>query len=607
MQLSLKYLETVPEMFAYSLEKYGDLVRFSEKEDGEWKTYSFKETQLIVEKIALGLHALGYERGEKFAILSENCKEWTMTDLAAAHLGLPTVAIYPTLPTKQIHYILENSDTSGIVLSDDVQLDKIKEIKKDLPKLKYVIRIKDGAPLDKDWMISYADLLKKGKKELSKNEHTLTSFGKKIKKDDLWTIIYTSGTTGNPKGVMLSHFNICSNAQSAMERIKIPANVRFLSFLPLSHSFERIVSHGSYYCGAAVYFAESLDKIADNLQEVKPHYMFAVPRIFEKVYAKIHSNVAGASNLKKNIFNWAKKVGEATAKKYLIFDKKPRGKYAITYPIAKALALNKIKKILGGEFIYAVSGGAPLAEHIGYFFSAEGINILEGFGLTETSPVTHLTPPGGIKFGSVGLPILDVECMIAPDGEILIRGLCVMQGYYKNPLETKEAIDENGWFHTGDIGMIDEEGYLKITDRKKNIIVTAGGKNIAPAPIENLMLESKYIEQVVIIGDRRKYPIALIVPAREEIEQWAQQNTIVYSNYHTLLKNNKVYDLFEKELAVFQEQLARYEKSKKILLIANPFSIENEELTPSLKVRRNKVEEHYSKQIESLYSIDDQA
>lgn len=454
-------------------------------------------------------------------------------------------------------------------------------------------------------MLSYEDLIKKGEEELAKGKHTLTSLGKNIKKDDLWTIIYTSGTTGNPKGVMLSHFNICSNAQSSMERIKIPSNVRFLSFLPLSHSFERIVSHGSYYCGAGVYFAESLEKIADNLKEVKPHYMFAVPRIFEKVYAKIHAGVASGSNLKKKIFGWAKKVGEETARKYLVFEKKPRGKYALSYPIAKALVLNKVKKGLGGEFIYAVSGGAPLAEHIGYFFSAAGINILEGFGLTETSPVTHLTPPGGIKFGSVGLPILDVECMIAADGEILIRGLCVMQGYYKNPLETKEAIDENGWFHTGDIGLIDEDGYLKITDRKKNIIVTAGGKNIAPAPIENLMLESKYIEQVVIIGDRRKYPMALIVPAQEEIENWAQQNTIVYSDYHTLLENKKVYELFESELSVFQEQLARYEKSKKILLIAEPFSIENEKLTPSLKVRRKKVEEHYQEQIEALYNIED--
>lgn len=607
MKLSLNYLETIPEMFAYSVKKYGDLVRFSEKEAGEWKTYTFKESRDMIEKIALGLNALGYKRGDKFAILSENCKEWTMTDIACAHLGVGSVAVYPTLPSNQIHYILENSETAGIILSDDVQLEKIKEIKKDLPNLKFAIRIKDGVPLKEDWIMSYTDLVKNGEEELAKGKNTLDSFGEKVKKDDLWTLIYTSGTTGNPKGVMLSQFNICSNAQSAMERIKIKPNVRFLSFLPLSHSFERIVSHGSYYCGAGVYFAESLDKIADNLKEVKPHYMFAVPRIFEKVYAKIHAGIANGSSFKKKIFNWAKKIGEESARKYLVFEKRPRGKYSISYPIAKALVLNKVKKGLGGEFIYAVSGGAPLAEHIGYFFSAAGINILEGFGLTETSPVTHLTPPGGIKFGSVGLPILDVECMIAADGEILIRGLCVMQGYYRNPVETKEAIDETGWFHTGDIGLIDEEGYLKITDRKKNIIVTAGGKNIAPAPIENLMLESKYIEQVVIVGDRRKYPIALIVPAQDELENWAQEKSIIYSNYYTLLGNTEVYALFERELSAFQDQLARYEKSKKILLIADPFSIENEELTPSLKVRRSKVEEHYHKQIETLYSVDDRS
>lgn len=606
MKLHLNYLETIPEMFAYSCEKYGDLVRYGEKKEGEWKTYTFNEIRDIIEKIALGLNSLGYKYGDRFAILSENCKEWTMTDIACAHLGTPSVAVYPTLPANQVQYIMGNSGASGVFVSDKVQLDKIKEIKKDIPELKYAVCLEEGLD-DEDWILSYSELLKKGEEAKAKSKQSLESFGKKIKKDDLWTLIYTSGTTGNPKGVMLSQFNISSNAQSAMERVKIPSNVRFLSFLPLSHSFERVVSHGSYFAGTGVYFAESLDKIADNLKEVKPQYMFSVPRIFEKVYAKIHNGVATASPLKKKIFAWAKKVGEATARKYLVFEKRPRGKYAFSYPIAKALVLNKINKALGGEFIYAVSGGAPLAEHIGYFFSAAGINILEGFGLTETTPVTHVTPPGGIKFGKVGLPILDVECMIATDGEILIRGLCVMQGYYKNPIETKEAIDESGWFHTGDIGMIDEDGYLKITDRKKNIIVTAAGKNIAPAPIENKMLESKYIEQVVIVGDRRKYPIALIVPTREELETWAQEHAIVYSNYYALLGNQEVYALFESELEEFQDQLARYEKSKKILLIGDPFTIENEELTPSLKVRRRKVEEHYAKQIEALYAVDDES
>ena len=606
MKLSLNYLETVPEMFAYSVEKYGDLVRFGEKKNGEWITYTFKDVRDIVEKITLGLNSLGYKHGDKFAIQSENCKEWTMTDLACSHLGVVSVAIYPTLPANQIQYIMENSGAAGVIVSDKTQLDKIKEIKANLPELKYVVCLQDGLD-DEDWILSFKELLKKGEEALAKGKQSLESFGKKIKKDDLWTLIYTSGTTGNPKGVMLSQFNISSNSQSSMERIKIPADVRFLSFLPLSHSFERIVSHGSYYCGAGVYFAESLDKVADNLKEVKPHYMFSVPRIFEKVYAKIHAGIAESSNLKKKIFIWAKKIGEEAARKYLVFEKRPKGKYAISYPIAKALVFNKISKALGGEFIYAVSGGAPLAEHIGYFFSAAGINILEGFGLTETSPVTHLTPPGKIKFGKVGLPILDVECMIAADGELLIRGLCVMQGYYKNPIETKEAIDENGWFHTGDIGMIDEEGYLKITDRKKNIIVTAGGKNIAPAPIENVMLESKFIEQVVIVGDRRRYPIALIVPAREELENWAQERAIVYSNYYALLGNQEVYALFESELEEFQTALARYEKSKKILLIGDPFTIENEELTPSLKVRRKKVEEHYKKQIDALYAADNES
>lgn len=599
----LKYLKTIPEMFAYSCEKYGDMVRFGEKKDGVWKTYTFNEVRDMIEALALGIHDMGFKHGDRLAIMSDNCKEWSITDLACAHLGIISVAVYPTLPASQVEYILEHSEVSGIMVSDTEQLAKVKEIKEKLPNLKYCFTFEELQEKE-NWILPYSELLKRGSGIRQQGKLSLETFGKKIKKDDLWTFIYTSGTTGNPKGVMLSHFNVCANAQSAMAVIKIPSNTRFLSFLPLSHSFERLVSHGSYYCGSQVYFAESLDKIADNLKEVKPHYMFAVPRIFEKVYAKIHAQVASGSPLKQKIFRWAKNVGEITANKYLIYEKRPLGIYSITYPIAKALVFNKINKILGGEFIYAVSGGAPLPEHIGTFFSAAGINILEGFGLTETSPVTHLTPPGKIKFGKVGKTIPDVECKIAPDGEILIRGHCVMQGYYKNPVETAEAIDRDGWLHTGDIGLIDEDGYLKITDRKKNIIVTAAGKNIAPAPIENKILESKYVEQIVVLGDRRKYPIALIVPAREELEKWAEQEEIIYTNYYSLLGNDKVYGLFEKELEEFQMQLARFEKTKKILLIADPFSLENEELTPSLKVRRNAVEQHYKKQIDALYGND---
>ncbi|MCK4813309.1 MAG: long-chain fatty acid--CoA ligase [Candidatus Marinimicrobia bacterium] len=603
MKLSLNYLETVPEIFADACEKYGDQVRFGEKKDDVWRTITFNETRDIVEKVALGLHSKGFKYGDRVAILSENRKEWTIADLACSHLGVASVAVYPTLPASQIYYILDNSGASGIFASDKEQVDKVKSIKKDLPELKYCITFEEGLD-DEDWIFSYSNLLKLGEKEKEKGQLSLKSFGDKIKKEDMWTLIYTSGTTGNPKGVVLTHFNICSNLQAVAKRIHIRVNSRFLSFLPLSHSFERIVSHATYFTGCSIYFAESLEKIADNLKEVKPQYMTAVPRIFEKVYAKIHAGVNTASPIKKKIFYWAKNVGETVATKYLTIGKRVRGKYAITYPIAKALVLNKINKALGGNFILTVSGGAPLADYIGNFFAGAGIFISEGYGLTETSPVTHLTPPEKIKFGKVGIPILDVECMIAPDGEILIRGLCVMKEYYKNPVETAEVIDKDGWFHTGDIGLIDEDNYLKITDRKKNIIVTSAGKNIAPGPIENKILASKYIEQVLVIGDRRRFPAALIVPDKEQLENWAQEHEIIYSNYLALLGNQKVYELFENELKEFQLQLARYEQSKKILLIGEPFTIENEELTPSLKVRRKVVEEHYKKQINALYGND---
>lgn len=600
MTYQLNYIRTVPGMFAETCRKNASRVIYGEKSGDTWKTITYREARLEVEKIALGFREMGFEHGDRVAILSENRKEWTMTDLALAHIGVISVAVYATLPAQQIQYILDNSGAKGLCASNQTQLSKIEGIKKDLPELKFVFTY-DELKSKHKWVSPFSELIAKGSKALKQGVDSLSELSREVKPEDIWTLIYTSGTTGNPKGVMLTQFNISTNVQAAWDFLKIKAGSRFLSFLPLSHSFERVVSHAAYYCGSGVYFAESLDKIADNLKEVKPNYMFSVPRIFEKVYGKLQSQIAIASPFKKKIFHWSENIGMSVAKKYITKQKRIKGFKAITYPIAKLLVFNKINKALGGNFVFCVSGGAPLPEHIGHFFAAAGILILEGFGLTETTPVTHITPPAKIKFGKVGVPMKDVQCVIAEDGEILVKGPNIMKGYYKNQLETDETIDKDGWLHTGDIGLIDEDGYLQITDRKKNIIVTSGGKNIAPAPIENKMLESEYIEQVVIMGDRRKFPIALIVPNQEKIELWAKENEILYEDYRSLLNYSKIEKLYETELASFQQQLARFEQSKKFILLHEMFTVENEMMTPSLKVRRKKVEERYKDQIDSLY------
>jgi len=592
-------LMVIPDLFNESLSRNPDRNVFYENKGGKWVSMTYREAADRIELIAFGLRRLGLTKGDRVAIQSENRSEWTLTDYACAHFGYVSVAVYPTLLEPQIQFILQDSETCTVIVSTREQAEKIISIKKSLPSLKTMV-VMDDEPFDEKWIISFRELLDMGREQKKESGTTLVDEGKKIMKDDLWTLIYTSGTTGNPKGVMLTHYNLVSDVTSTYEVVKFEPGSRWLSFLPLSHSFERAASHLTFWLGSEIYIAEDFLKVPEYLKIARPHYLISVPRLYEKIFAGITNQIHDAPAVKQKIFNWASQVGREVASKYLVKGKNPSGMLGIQYGIAKKLVFKQIQDVFGGELRFCVSGGAPLPKEIGEFFAAAGIIILEGFGLTETTPVTNVNRLNDIRFGKVGPTISCCEMRVADDGEILFKGSNIMKGYWNNPEATAEAIDEDGWLHTGDVGMVDEDGYLKITDRKKNLIVTSGGKNIAPANIENLLGQSPYIDQIVVIGDRRNYLVALIVPAKDVIEKWAQEKGF-NEPYEEILKKKELKDLIGEDIATRQTALPRYEQIKKFLLIPDAFTIESGELTPSLKIKRKVVEEQYKKEIENLY------
>ncbi len=601
MTYQLDYIETIPALFADTQKRNAEMVAFYTKKAGEWQGLTYREIRDITENIAMGMDALGIQKGDRIAIHSDNRPEWLITDYACAHFGIISATIYPTLVERQVEYILKDSGAKAVFAATEEEVKKILAVRKNTPELKYIV-VFDPMETDDPMVMTFQALVKKGKDYKATADFTLESRGEERKKDDLWTIIYTSGTTGMPKGVMLSHFNISTNIQAAQATLHFKSGCRWLSFLPLSHSLERVGIHMSFWVGSAIYFAEGILKVPDNLKEAKPHYLVSVPRLYEKIYAKVLDSIGSSSPLKQKIFFWAKNVGSVVAREYIQKGKEPKGFLAAKYRLAHKLVLSKIMDAFGGHFIFGISGGAPLPQVIGEFFAAAGIVILEGFGLTETTPVTNVTPRDNIKFGKVGPTMPDVEMKIADDGEILFRGPNIMQGYWNNEKATREVIDEDGWLHSGDVGVIDEDGFLQITDRKKNIIVTSGGKNIAPFQIENILSKSRYIDQIVVIGDRRNFLTAAVVPAQEAVELWAKASGIQYGSWDELREKPEVHTLIDKEIQHLQEGLARYEKVKKFFIPPKPFTIEGGELTPSMKIKRKVVEEKYKKEIDALYA-----
>lgn len=590
--------KTIAEMFIQCVEQFADNPAFFDKIDGEWQKKTYREAGDIVENLASGLASLGVQKGDKIAIISTNSSRWAFADYAITGLGAVTVTVYPTLTTPHMKYIFDDSETHYAFVGNKEQLDKTKSLIQECEHMKgYVLM--DDSDDDTDKVFGFSSLIERGKAYKESSDFDFKAIASTINPDDLLTLIYTSGTTGNPKGAMLSHNNLIANVKSGKKSIHIDESDVFLSFLPLSHVFERMVGHFSgLTSGGRVYYAESIDTVADNMGEIKPTIMASVPRLYEKMYAKIIDKVSNDPPLRQKIFWWAISVGKE-AMPNICKNSRPSGWLGFKFGLAEKLVFSKIKERVGGRLRFFVSGGAPLSQEIAEFFAAANIIILEGYGLTETSPVITNNRLEDVKFGTVGKPIDGVEVKIAEDGEIICRGENVMLGYYNNEAATRDVIDENGWFHTGDIGEFDEDGFLRITDRKKNIIVTSGGKNIAPAPMEIALIASKYIEQVVVLGDRRNFVSALIVVAQETLSEWANEQGIDGE----IIQDERTDKLFENEVSKAMAGFAHYETVKKFKLVADEWSVESGELTPTLKVKRKVVEKKYADLIDSIYQV----
>ena len=589
---------TLNQLFFDAADRFKKPDALQYKKDGAYRSISHAEVLDRVRRLARGLSSLGVRRGDRVGILSENRPEWAIADYACLTAGMTDVPIYPTLPPEQIAYILKDSGAAAIFVSNKEQAEKIRQVRGQLTALKTVISFDELPGLAN---MSITDLEKRGIQ--GDNRETIAMYREDaltVKPDDLATIIYTSGTTGEPKGVMLTHDNIFSNVQAARTAIPFGGADTALSFLPLSHIFERMAGHYLMWAtGTSIAYAESIDTVPVNMQEVKPTIVLSVPRLYEKMYARVLEAALTGGFLKKKIFFWARGVADRWANQRLA-GSTPEGLLATQYSLAQKLVFSKLKARTGGRLRYFVSGGAPLAPEINKFFFAAGLEILEGYGLTETSPVIAVNTPANFRIGTVGKAIDGVEIKIAHDGEILTRGPHVMKGYYNKPEATREAIDPDGWFHTGDIGEL-RDGFLAITDRKKDIIVTAGGKNIAPQPLENKVKTNKYVSQAVMIGDKRKFPSMLVVPNFDQLEKWAMRRNIIWTDRAQLLRMPTIQAKIESEVAKELEGAAHFEVPKKVGLLEHDFSIESGELTPTQKVKRRVIDKNYKTLIDSLY------
>lgn len=625
MSLAVQF-DTISELFHNAYHKYSGhnktIFAYKPGPNDPYKEINWDKFHADVYNLAAYYVEQGMKPGDRAAILSENRYEWAVFDMALQIIGGINVSLYATLPPNQCSYILKDSGSKLFFVSTSIQLKKAIEIFDECKDTTQVIAFdnpQNKSMLDYPYVRKFESVLAEGAKVLDKHMVEIKKRSKAVKPEDLSTLIYTSGTTGEPKGVMLTHDNISSNIISAHTMLDINEQDRTLSFLPLCHSFERT---GGYYAiisgGAEIYYAESIDTVSKNLIEARPTIVISVPRLFEKIYNLVLKSVDDAGGAKKKIFNWATKVGyDYVAGK--------RGLTALQLKIADKMVFSKLRERFGGRVKLFVSGGAALPADIGNFFAAAGMRICEGYGLTETSPVMTVNPRGKERYGTVGHVIPGVTVAIqrvednkiiaelsgdqypsnltSAEGEILCKGPNVMQGYWGKKKETKEVIDKDGWFHTGDIGRFDK-GYLMITDRLKHMIVNAGGKNIYPGPIEDMMKSSVWVDQVVVLGERQNYMAAIIVPDLEVCKSYCRQNNITFSSDEDLIHVKEILAEVDKEVKQFNKKLASHEKIRKFRLISTPFGIESGELTPTLKVKRRVIYDKYKELIEDIYSDD---
>jgi long-chain acyl-CoA synthetase len=560
------------------------------KVDGAYRPIAARELAARVRALAATLDSWGVRPGDRVALMAENGPEWSTIDFAILSLGAVSVPIYSTLLSEGAAYVVKDCGAKVLFVQGQGRLDGLLALRAEMPSVERVVAY-GAAP--RDGVVPLAAALEAG---AGVDAATFDAWLDRARPDDLATLIYTSGTTGDPKGVMLSHGNLCSNISTCCSILPLKRHWVALSFLPLAHSLERTLDYAYFYAGIGIAYAESVQTVAQNLTEVNPHVFGSVPRVYEKVRGKVLESVAEAGGLKKQLFDWAFAAGTAALPQRLAFhDPGWRVRFA------DRLVFSKIRARLGNRFEYAISGGAPLGKELAEFFWAAGIPLLEGYGLTETSPVLAVNTPTALKLGTVGRPIPGVEIRIAEDGEILAKGPNIMKGYFGREQDTAEAFDADGWFKTGDIGLVDDEGFLSITDRKKEILVNAYGKNIAPAPIENDLKSGRWIGQAVLIGDRRPFVVALLVPNFESLAHWAAAHKLA-GGPEEWLADERVRALFQAEIDRVNAHHERYEQVRAFALLPRELTLEAGELTPTLKVKRRVVHQRYRDVLERLYA-----
>jgi Long-chain acyl-CoA synthetases (AMP-forming) len=579
-------LKRLFDLIPYQISKYNKEVALSRKQDGQWITYSSRDLKSIVDSLSLGFLAKGIKSEDKVAIISDNRPEWNFIDLALQQIGAISVPMYPTISSEDYAYIFGHASVKMIFAGDQTIFEKAKEAAKG----------QEIFTFDKlDGAAHWEEVMKLGEDgDLAQ----LESEKDKIKSEDLFTIIYTSGTTGRPKGVMLTHHNVLSNLLSVSNIMSpVPGEGKVLSFLPLCHIFERTASFCFMYMGFSIYYAENLEKIGDNLKEVQPHLFNTVPRLLEKVYDKIVAKGYELTGVKKQLFFWALNLG-------LKYDpsKDMGGWYNTQLKLANKLIFSKWREALGGNIMQINSGASALQPRLARVFWAAGIKVCEGYGLTETSPVVTatLTDPEKVRIGWVGKIVKDVEVKIAQDGEILVKGPNVMQGYYREPEMTAEVL-KGGWFHTGDIGELDGD-FLRITDRKKEMFKTSGGKYIAPQPMENKFKESTLIEQLIVVGDGQKFPAALIVPSYDGLREYCKHKEIPYTTDEEMIARQDIIEKYQREVDSFNKYYGKWEQIKKFKLLSQPWGVDSGELTPTMKLKRKVIHEKFQKEIAEIYA-----
>lgn len=596
---------TIPELFFETLADHAKIDALKYRAGGAWHAISHREIARDVRSLALGLRTLDLETGDRVAILSENRPEWLIADFACAVSGLVSVPLYPMLPAEQLEHMLTDSEARAVFVSTAEQLEKIRELRETVPSLESVILF-DAVAGDREEFLHLQEVYGRGMERVGElDDESYRRRARQVGPDDLLTLIYTSGTTGRPKGVMLTHDNLVSNIRSVLSLLPIGPDDVSLSYLPLSHIFERMAGqYALFRAGVTICYAEEVSRVAPYLREVRPTVMTSVPRGYEKMFERIEEVAGEKGRFQERAVEWAWRVGVEHARRELAGGS--TGPWlGVQRKIADRLVYSRLRAATGDRIRFFVSGGAPLDPDLARFFYSAGLPILQGYGLTEASPVVATNTLDEFRIGSVGKPIPNVEIAIREDGEIVTRGPHVMKGYYRLPEETESTLEAEGWLRTGDIGRLDDDDFLYVTDRKKELIKTSGGKYVAPQPIESRARAHRYVSQAVLVGEQRKFPALLIVPDFDALERWAREQGLEVSDRDGLVAHPRAHRFLEKEILGSLADRARYERPKKLALLPRELTVEDGELTPTLKVKRRVVREKFGDVIESIYTSDD--